>query len=127
MVLRAGMGVEVGEANLFKNLLNPISVARKCTMHNKFSSASWMKEKLERGSCTRFGKDVKCAYRGLPLLIRTHTGINFKTDLLKLNRYVPKIRLVKLINLHLYSAGTENLAHLGFVHCLKAKVDSNHT
>jgi hypothetical protein len=121
------MSVEVGEANLLKNLLKPINVASKCTLHNTFSSASRMKRKLERRSCNRFGKDVKCAYRGLPLLIRTHTGVNFKTDLLKLNRYVPKIRLVKLINLHLYSAGTENLAHLGFVHCLKSKIDSNHT
>ena len=31
--------------------------------------------KTGKESCTRDGKEIKCAYRGIPLFIRTHTRV----------------------------------------------------
>jgi len=50
-----------GEANLFKNLLEAINVERGCTPQDTLFAASRTKYILERSSCTRDGKDIKCA------------------------------------------------------------------
>jgi len=78
--MRGGEGGN-GEANLFKNLLKAINVERECTLYDTLFAASRMKYILERSSYTRDGKDIKCAYRGLPLFVcararaRTHTHV----------------------------------------------------